>query len=350
MEKEIEIPADMISAMFQSEFVPVGSVQCFAMVAPPQGYLLCNGKEYPCCVYPDLYKAIGNTFGGIKDHTFCVPDLRGKFVRGWVNDGSIDCGRKFGTVQKSTIPSHSHGIDYPKSISTQKSGNHDHVINYERYKVGSNIGEDDRMVRSIGHMGDAKYYSGYSEEHSSLAIISNGEHEHCLELDKKIKVTDMTEIKGNIVSVGNDVIPVNLTLQYCIKAISLVGFTSGASIKLTLNVTEKGTELNSDSRFSKEQKDSFYEVIKEECMRKDISTKEDFLNAAGQYLHENTLLNRIFGVKEEDPQDDEGTPFDKPIYYLVEFIMHHRHYQFLPQDESEIRKLIFDHVNNFISR
>ena len=116
MEKEIEISADMISAMFQSEFVPVGSVQCFAMVNPPQGYLICDGKEYPCCVYPDLYKAIGNTFGGEKDHTFCVPDLRGQFIRGWSNDSVRDPSRIFGMEQEDCLQEHAHSLKKDKPI------------------------------------------------------------------------------------------------------------------------------------------------------------------------------------------------------------------------------------------
>lgn len=355
MEKEIEIPAEMISAMFQSEFVPVGSVQCFAMVNPPQGYLVCDGKEYPCCVYPDLYKAIGNTFGGIKDHTFCVPDLRGRFIRGWDEVGIVDKGRVFGKIQKSSLPSHSHVLEYPKTINTENAGSHNHGISYEYYYVGSNLGDDDRRVRSVGCFEDYKKSNGdkyYCYSYNMYGYRSESVEDHCheIKLENRFLVTDKVEIKESDVSIGNDVVPCNMALLYCIKAISLVGFTSGASIKLTLNVTENGNEIKPDLGFSEKEKNVYYELIKEECMREDISTIENFLNAAGQYLHENTLLNRIFSVKEEDPQDKEETPFDKPIYYLVEFIMHYRHYQFLPQNESEIRKLIFDHVNNFISR
>ena len=41
-----------------------------------QGWLLCDGTEYNVGDYPALYAAIGNTYGGTADSTFCVPDYR----------------------------------------------------------------------------------------------------------------------------------------------------------------------------------------------------------------------------------------------------------------------------------
>jgi microcystin-dependent protein len=53
-----------------------------------QGWLYCDGSEYACAEYWELYGVIGNSFG-IDEQTkkFRVPDLRGRFVRG-VDDGT----------------------------------------------------------------------------------------------------------------------------------------------------------------------------------------------------------------------------------------------------------------------
>lgn len=333
MEKEIEIPADMLSVIFQSEFVPIGSVQCFAMITPPQGYLVCDGSEYLCCVYPDLYKAIGNMFGGTENRTFCVPDLRGQFVRGWDNQACVDEGRNFGTLQKDGISTHKHDFDV-SSLSIESNGEHTHCV-YS--KNGTFSGCTTKAVLWIRD----KYYK---DDDTGTGVTSrDGQHSHIISANSNPigKATDALT--------SNETRPKNIALQYCIKALSLVGFSSGASFKLTLNITETSNLIKSDSSFSEKEKNDFYDLIKEECMREDISKMEDFLNAAGQYIHENSLLNRVFGVKDE-PLDGSQTPFDKPIYFLVEFVRKNRNYKFLPEEDNTIREMVFKHVNNFVSR
>lgn len=340
MEKEIEIPADILSVMFQSEFVPVGSVQCFAMITPPQGYLVCDGSEYPCCVYPDLYKAIGNTFGGIENRTFCVPDLRGRFVRGWDHQACIDKKRDFGSMQEDAIKNHQHKIN-EESIAIDPHPKHRHQIDFRQVKVNGFSGGTS-VTSEIGYFtGDYKTVKTYGS--------------YDWDLKNEVDFSHQVKFSGNFVSdvygesIQNETHPKNVALLYCIKAISLVGFASGASFKLTLNITEIGNVIKSDSSFSEKEKNDFYDLIKEECMREDISTIEDFLNAAGQYIHENSLLNRVFGVKDE-PLDGSQTPFDKPIYFLVEFVRKNRNYKFLPEEDNTIREMVFKHVNNFVSR
>lgn len=55
-----------------------GIVQAFAGTVDkvPEGWLLCDGAEYSIAAYPDLYSAIGNTYGGTTGSTFMVPDYR----------------------------------------------------------------------------------------------------------------------------------------------------------------------------------------------------------------------------------------------------------------------------------
>ena len=53
---------------------PLGTVLSFAGQARPNGYLLCDGASYKVTDYPDLYAAIGNTYGG-DSTSFNVPNL-----------------------------------------------------------------------------------------------------------------------------------------------------------------------------------------------------------------------------------------------------------------------------------
>jgi len=52
----------------------------------PAGYLYCDGSEYSGGTYPNLYAAIGNTWGGTPGVSFRVPDTRGRAAFGSLVD------------------------------------------------------------------------------------------------------------------------------------------------------------------------------------------------------------------------------------------------------------------------
>ena len=66
---------------------PVGCIFPFAGINLPAGYLLCNGTSYKKTDYPDLYAAIGNTYGGDTEN-FKVPNLVDKFIQGSTTSGT----------------------------------------------------------------------------------------------------------------------------------------------------------------------------------------------------------------------------------------------------------------------
>ena len=45
--------------------------------------------------------------------TFNIPDLRGYFVRGWADTGSIDAGRVLGSTQTDQFQTHTHTVTDP---------------------------------------------------------------------------------------------------------------------------------------------------------------------------------------------------------------------------------------------
>lgn len=63
--------------------VPIGTVEHFAMTTPPPGYLKADGTAVGRETYPDLFAAIGTTFGaGDGSTTFNLPDLINRFAQG----------------------------------------------------------------------------------------------------------------------------------------------------------------------------------------------------------------------------------------------------------------------------
>lgn len=76
----------------------------FARSTPPSGFLKANGAAVSRTAYAALFAAIGTTFGaGDGTTTFNVPDLRGQFIRGWSDNGTIDSGRAFGSSQTDAL-------------------------------------------------------------------------------------------------------------------------------------------------------------------------------------------------------------------------------------------------------
>ena len=63
--------------------VPVGTIEYFATSTPPAGYLKADGAAVGRETYPDLFAAIGTTFGeGDGSSTFNLPDLIDRFAQG----------------------------------------------------------------------------------------------------------------------------------------------------------------------------------------------------------------------------------------------------------------------------
>lgn len=61
---------------------PTGAITPFAGSTIPAGWLLCDGSSVSRTQYPDLFTAIGTTWGSASGSTFNVPDLRGRTLIG----------------------------------------------------------------------------------------------------------------------------------------------------------------------------------------------------------------------------------------------------------------------------
>ncbi len=77
-----------------SSQIPVATVFYMAVNTAPTGYLICDGRAVERSAYPELFDAIGATYGeGDGSTTFNLPDLIGRFAEGSVTPGQyIEAG------------------------------------------------------------------------------------------------------------------------------------------------------------------------------------------------------------------------------------------------------------------
>lgn len=102
----------------------VGMVAAFAMNAAPVGWLKADGAAVSRTTYAALFAAISTTFGvGNGSTTFNLPDLRGEFVRGWVDGKTLapETGRAFGSGQTDAFQAHTHQLRTGRGGSSDPS-------------------------------------------------------------------------------------------------------------------------------------------------------------------------------------------------------------------------------------
>jgi len=96
--------------------IPAGTVMQSAAVNVPMGWFECNGARLNTNDYPDLFNAIGYTYGG-SDTSFNLPDIRGRVPIG--NGGGAGLtthalgskgGEESHTLTTGEMPSHSHSL------------------------------------------------------------------------------------------------------------------------------------------------------------------------------------------------------------------------------------------------
>ncbi len=118
-----------------ASIVPAGTVIAYAgvvagsgNVAPPPGWLLCDGAAVSRTTYANLFAAIGTTAGpGDGSTTFNLPDYQGYFLRGVDHGKHRDpdaatrtaqvagggAGDTVSTVESANLGSHAHGVNDP---------------------------------------------------------------------------------------------------------------------------------------------------------------------------------------------------------------------------------------------
>lgn len=89
--------------------IPVGLIHPFANSTIPDGYLACDGASLLTTDYPELFAAIGYTFGG-SGASFNVPTLINRVIigAGDIYDVASTGGEAEVFLDVASMPSHSH--------------------------------------------------------------------------------------------------------------------------------------------------------------------------------------------------------------------------------------------------
>jgi len=130
-----EVEADMAEMMVENFDVPVGTVITYAGVTPPEGWMFCDGRSLNRDAYPELFAALGTTFGGDWGTTFNLPDARNRFVRGAPAPASVGIyggdeshrhvwANYSGSSKKWTSGSGEFIIDWSNGMDTAGTGNY----------------------------------------------------------------------------------------------------------------------------------------------------------------------------------------------------------------------------------
>lgn len=122
---------------------PVGTIMFFAAQTPPPGWFVCDGSALSRATYKKLYDVIGIKFGyGDGSTTFNLPNLQGRFARGWNGSGAgEDAGRVFGSLQSDGFKSHTHAVSDPGHFHSIRAVAGNIIGNtYSVYPSNYNIG------------------------------------------------------------------------------------------------------------------------------------------------------------------------------------------------------------------
>lgn len=190
----------------KEELCPIGTIQTFAFDKIPKGWLPCDGNAIEIDSFPELFAAIGITFGGDGEKLFCLPDLRDRFVRGWDMNKK---NRKFGSPQEDSLQGHSHQFEV-KDLAIEKSGGHTHLFRPEKGNTANpKLFSDTYMVEKFSNEHDKtfSYHTSY-----------NGDHSHKIAATNNPISNPKSTTYGNV-RIDKETRPKNLALLYCIRAI-----------------------------------------------------------------------------------------------------------------------------------
>lgn len=115
-----------IDNLIAANRVQVGESILWNSLTIPSGFMKENGAAISRTAYPELFAAIGTTFGaGNGSTTFNLPDSRGEFFRGLDDGRGIDTGRTLGSSQASQNLLHAHQRG-TLAVTINSAGAHNH--------------------------------------------------------------------------------------------------------------------------------------------------------------------------------------------------------------------------------
>lgn len=146
--KKTEVESARNSAVSEAR-MPAGCVTAFAGSGTvPAGWFVCDGHEVSRGEHPELFAAIGVTYGdGDGSTTFNLPDFRGRFLRGYLGELSGEIGAE----QPEGLPDVDLALrmDNPNVRANVKAAPRmdEAVYGSDGYAVTDTTGTDEYMIR-----------------------------------------------------------------------------------------------------------------------------------------------------------------------------------------------------------
>ena len=146
--KKTEVESARNSAVSEAR-MPAGCVTAFAGGGTvPAGWFVCDGREVSRGEHPELFAAIGVTYGdGDGSTTFNLPDFRGRFLRGYLGELSGEIGAE----QPEGLPDVDLALrmDNPNVRANVKAAPRmdEAVYGSDGYAVTDTTGTDEYMIR-----------------------------------------------------------------------------------------------------------------------------------------------------------------------------------------------------------
>lgn len=211
--KEVVGAINELKSSLTSVSFPVGMIMPTLSNEVPDGWLLCDGSEYPwfqngkTTEYYALYNVIRFMYGG-DGQIFKVPDLRARFLEG----ASSTSGHTIGKYVAAGIPDHNHVFTGTR-VQTEEDGSHYHTGGVKhiwdatagQYGTTNNIANQNYVLKRYS---DQKL--SYDLDYTSTA----GSHQHTYTTAGTI---DKASAHNSTYGANSTVQPKSLCVNYLIK-------------------------------------------------------------------------------------------------------------------------------------
>lgn len=125
--KRIDIKGNLYDVEAFISPIPVGTVLPFAGNTEPEGFLFTEGQEILRNAYPNLFAAIGTTYGaGDGATTFNLPDYREMVLVGAGQNAKLDIKAhdvyELGQFKDDQLQGHSHEVEWSHGLPNYSEG------------------------------------------------------------------------------------------------------------------------------------------------------------------------------------------------------------------------------------